>query len=106
MKKALPLLIAFSILSAKCFSQTVVTAEDAKGKAKEFYERADNDYAFGKFWMADSLLNMAVKEKDNFIDAWLLIGRINLESLKKYQEAEAAFQKVKLLQPDYMGDVE
>jgi tetratricopeptide (TPR) repeat protein len=101
----LPLLVVTLLLSISCFSQNVVTAEDAKGKAKEYYERADNDYAFGKLWQADSLLNLAVKEKDNFIDAWLLIGQINLEFLKKYDVALNAYQKAKLLQPDYTGDI-
>jgi hypothetical protein len=101
----LPLLAVTLILSISCFAQNVVTAEDAKGKAKEYYDRADNDYAFRKYWQADSLLKLAVKEKDNFIDAWLLIGQINLEIFKKYDVARQAFEKVKLLQPDYMGDV-
>ncbi len=93
-------------LSTSCFAQDVITKQDAKGKAKEYFERADNDFTFGKLELADSLANMAVKEKDNFIDAWLLIGQINLEFLKKYDVALAAFQKSKLLQADYTGDID
>ena len=86
--------IAFSIT---CYSQEIITKQDAKGNAKEYFDRADNVYTFGKLELADSLANMAVKEKDNFIDAWLLIAEINLEHLRRYDVALAAFQKSKLL---------
>ncbi|MFN8324000.1 MAG: OmpA family protein [Chitinophagales bacterium] len=87
-------------------SAQVTTRNNAKGKAKEFFDRADHDYAFGKLFMADSLAHEAVREKDNFIDAWLLIGQMNLEYLKNYKEAEKAFEKVKLLQADYISDAD
>ena len=92
--------------SASAFSQSVITREDAKGNAKDYFERADNDYAFGKLEKADSLLHLAVKEKDNFIDAWLLIGQINLEYMRGYDEAKKAFEKVKLLQANYVSDID
>lgn len=84
----------------------VITKDNAKGRAKELFDRADHDYAFGKLWLADSLLHEAAKEKDNFIDAWALIGQINLEYLNNYSEAQKAFEKVKLLQANYLPDVD
>jgi len=44
---------------------------------------------------------MAVKEKDNFIDAWILIGKINSEALKNYTESARAYEKAKALKADY-----
>jgi outer membrane protein OmpA-like peptidoglycan-associated protein/tetratricopeptide (TPR) repeat protein len=84
----------------------ITTKENAKGNAKEFFFRADNDFAFGKLEQADSLLKLAVTEKDNFIDAWILIGQINLEYLRNFKRATDAFEKVKLLQANYLTDVE
>ena len=103
MKKLLvALVLAFPVF---CFSQ-VVTKENAKGKAKELFDKADNSFAFGKLFLADSLLHDAVKEKDNFIDAWMLLGQINLEYLKNFEEAKKGYEKVKLLQANYLSDVD
>ncbi len=57
------------------------------------------------FAAADSFLHLAVKEKDNFIDAWILIGKLNSEGLKNYTEAARAYEKVKALKADYDLDV-
>ncbi len=88
------------------FSQQYLTAETAKGKAKDFYQLGDNDLQLGRLAGADSFLHMAVKEKDNFIDAWAEIGQMDLEYLHRYDEAAQAFEKVKLLDKDYMRDVD
>lgn len=103
--KNLVLLSAVLFLSLTAFSQTIITKETAKGKAKEYYDMADNDVAYRKFWAADSFAHMAVKEKDNFIDAWLLIGDINAQVLKNYDEGCKAYEKVKTLKADYYGDL-
>ncbi|MBL0309201.1 MAG: PD40 domain-containing protein [Bacteroidetes bacterium] len=84
----------------------VITKETVRGNAKEFYERGDNSYAFGKLEQADSLLRLAVQEKPTFIDAWLLIGQINLEYLNQYEKAFQAYQTVKTLQANYLSDVD
>lgn len=90
---------------ALCFAQ-LTTIDNARGAAKEYYEKADHHYAFGRLEMADSLLHLAVKEKDNFIDAWILMGQINLQFLKHFDVATKAYEKVKLLKSDYLSDVE
>lgn len=100
------LTIIFSLTASISFSQYITTVESAKGLAKQYYEMGNNDYAFGKLEQADSLLHLAVKEKDNFIDAWILLGQINLEFMKKYDDAIACYQKVKALKEDYLGDVD
>lgn len=90
---------------ALCFAQ-VTTIDNARGAAKDYYEKADHHYAFGRLEMADSLFHLAVKEKDNFIDAWILMGQINLQFLKHFDVAAKAYEKVKLLKSDYLSDVE
>jgi outer membrane protein OmpA-like peptidoglycan-associated protein/tetratricopeptide (TPR) repeat protein len=87
-------------LSVATFAQ-IATADQVKGKAGEYYTRADYDYQYGKFNAADSFAHMAVKEKDNFIDAWILIGKINSEALKNYTESARAYEKAKALKADY-----
>ena len=86
------------------FSQ-IVTKDQVKGKAAENYTRGDFDFQYMKFAAADSFLHLAVKEKDNFIDAWILIGKLNSEGLKNYTEAARAYEKVKALKADYDLDV-
>src|SRR5690349_8455494 len=106
MNKRLAFLFAVVFMHCAVFSQNVITKEDAKGRAKEFYDRADNDFAFGKLYLADSFAREATREKDNFIDAWLLIGVINLDHLNRYDVAQKAFEKVKLLLPGYVNDID
>ena len=101
-KFIVPFVLMFPLFS---FSQ-VITKENAKGRAKELFDKADNSFAFGKLFLADSLLHDAIKEKDNFIDAWLLLGQINLEYLKNFEEAKKGYEKVKLLQANYLSDVD
>jgi outer membrane protein OmpA-like peptidoglycan-associated protein/Tfp pilus assembly protein PilF len=93
------------LLPVFAFSQ-VTTKETAKGKALEYFTRGDNDIAYQHFAAADSFLHLAVKEKDNFIDAWVLIGQLNSQGMRNYPEAIRAYEKVKLLQANYMGDVD
>lgn len=94
------------LLMPVCSFAQVTTIDNAKGAAKEYYEKADHHFAFGRLEMADSLLRMAVKEKDNFIDAWILMGQINLQFLKRFEVATNAYLKVKELKSDYLSDVE
>lgn len=104
MNKPLTLLLAI-LLPALAFAQ-VTTKETAKGKALEYFQRGDNDIALGHYQAGDSLLHLAVKEKDNFIDAWIMIGQFHAQVLRNYPEAIRAFEKVKQLQADYMYDVD
>lgn len=93
------------ILPGLIFAQ-VLTKENAKGRPGEYYQRGDNNYAYGNYLIADSFLHMAVKEKDNFIDAWILIGEVNLQGLKNNKEAVRAYEKVRSLQADYDPEVD
>jgi outer membrane protein OmpA-like peptidoglycan-associated protein len=84
----------------------ITTKETAKGKALEYFTMGDNDIAYQHFAAADSFLHMAVKEKDNFIDAWIMIGQLNSQGMRNYPEAIRAYLKVKQLKADYMADVD
>ncbi len=96
------LFCAFFLVAMPVFAiGQIVTKDDVKGKVAEHYTRGDYDFQYGRFAIADSFLHMAVKEKDNFIDAWIMIGQVNAEGLKNYKEAVRAYEKAKLLKSDY-----
>ena len=95
------LFLAGIVTPAFIFSQQVITKDNVKGKAKEFYEAA---YVSRNITLSDSFARISVKEKPNFIDRWILIGDNSLY-LKKYDEAVKAYEKVKALKADYMYDV-
>lgn len=97
-------LLFVSALLGSCATAQITTKETAKGKAKEYYDRADMDIAYQKFYMADSLLQLAVKEKDNFIDAWLMIGELQSRVMRNYEKAANAYEKAITLQSDYSPD--
>jgi len=95
------LIINFS----SCALAQVTYKDNAKGKAKEMYEKADFDVAYGKYEQAEQSARLAIADKDNFIDAWILIGQLNAQAFKKWEKAAEAYEKVKLLNETYMGDV-
>ena len=101
-----PIAKAFAFVSLSAFSLStsaqIVTKETVKGSAKENYEMA---YISRNMALSDSLALLAVKEKPNFIDGWLLVGD-NKFFLKQYEEAAKAFEKVKSLKADYLYDIE
>lgn len=97
-------LLLVSALLGSCATAQITTKETAKGKAKEYYDRADMDIAYQKFYIADSLLQLAVKEKDNFIDAWLMIGELQSRVMRNYEKAANAYEKAITLQSDYSPD--
>ena len=99
MNKLFCLLFLFAFPAS--VSSQIVTKDEVKGKAAEYYQRGDFDFQYMKLAAADSFLRMAVKEKDNFIDAWILLGRLNSEGTKNYKAAAVAYEKVKLLKADY-----
>lgn len=103
-KPLLCFVLLFTINNVK--AQQITTKETAKGKALEYYTMGDNDIAYQHFAAADSFLHLAVKEKDNFIDAWILIGQLNSQGMRNYPEAIRAYNKVKQLKADYMVDVD
>lgn len=104
-----PVAKAFAFVSLLMLSLSAVaqitTAETAKGKAKEYFIMADNDVAYRKYYAADSFARLAVKEKDNFIDAWMLIGELNMNVFSNYKEGCKAYEKVKALDANYYPDV-
>lgn len=106
MNKPISAFLFFLFLVQLGNAQSIITKQTAKGKALEYYTQADNDVAFNKLYMADSLLGMAVADKSNFIDAWILLGQVNSQGLRNFEKAANAFEKVKLLKPDYWQEVD
>jgi len=100
------ILLLSALLPASVFAQNIITKQTAKGKALEYYTMGDNDIAYQKFVAADSFLHLAVQQKENFIDAWILIGQLNSQGMKNYPEAIRAYEKVKALQADYLKEVD
>jgi outer membrane protein OmpA-like peptidoglycan-associated protein/tetratricopeptide (TPR) repeat protein len=93
-------LLAVLTLPFFSFSQ-LVTTENLKGKAKERFEVA---IASRNIAFTDSVLQLVLAEKPNFIDGWEVLGK-NLFFLKKYEEAAKTYEKVKVLKADYFGDI-
>ncbi len=106
MRKLILATAVFAVVSAKAQFKTITTKDDAKGDAKMYFDMADHDFAFGKLDAADSIFRLAIKEKDNFIDAWIMLGQINSEYRRKFPLAIEAYEKVKLLKADYLADID
>lgn len=99
MKKSLVLLLlSFSL--AQIFAQGI-TYDHAKRKAKDLFDEGNNAYAFAKVTTAETALNEAIKEEPRFVDAYWVLGLVELEYTEKYKEAALAFEKVKQLKSDF-----
>lgn len=94
------------IFGAVISNAQVITSADVKGRARDCFEKADRDIAYGKWQQGDSLLRQAVSEKPNFIDAWLMLGQLNADNIKDYKEAVTAFEKAKSIKADYSPDID
>jgi outer membrane protein OmpA-like peptidoglycan-associated protein/Tol biopolymer transport system component len=105
MNSKLILLFLFSSGFSLSVVAQVTYKDNAKGKAKEYYEKADFDVAYGKYEQAEEAARLAIADKDNFIDAWILVGQLNAQAFKKWEKAADAYERVKLLNEGYMGDV-
>ncbi|MCS6819584.1 MAG: hypothetical protein NZ522_06485, partial [Chitinophagales bacterium] len=87
MKYCLPTIIFCSAFLSSCLAQYVTYDKGAGRKAKELYEQADRALAFGNAKEASDFLKQAVASQHNFIDAWYLLGVIQLDNLKDYKDA-------------------
>ncbi len=91
----------FSLLTATAGAQIILTVDNIKGNARENYMAA---YITKNFERSDSLVKLAVQEKPNFIDGWILLGDNKFRE-KQYDEAARAYEKVKSLKEDYVYDI-
>ncbi len=102
MKPIISLLL--SCLLVTCLSaqpgNTIVTKKTVKGKAKKYYEEGRKLSFSGKLNDALKVFNKALEEEPNFIDVQLQVAGIYYEQ-KAYEKAEAGFEKVITLAPDY-----
>jgi outer membrane protein OmpA-like peptidoglycan-associated protein len=82
------------------FSQAV-TYDHAKRRAQTHFDAGNNAYAFGRYVMADSLLKIAIESEKNFIEAHWLLGNMDLENQRKFDEAVKELKIVEQLNPDF-----
>ena len=83
-KKILLFFFVNLLLLSACAQIGVVTYDNVKHKAKDFFDDGNKAYAFGKYQEADSLLKLSVKQEKNFIDAHWLLAMIYLENNRNY----------------------
>ena len=102
MKPIISLLL--SCLLVTCLSaqpgNTIVTKKTVKGKAKKYYEEGRKLSFSGKLNDALKVFNKALEEEPNFIDVQLQVAGIYYEQ-KAYEKAEAGFEQVITVAPDY-----
>lgn len=82
------------------FAQAV-TYDHAKKRAQAHFDAGNNAYAFGRYVMADSLLKIAIESEKNFIEAHWLLGNMDLENQRKFDEAVKELKIVEQLNPDF-----
>lgn len=99
--KILFTLVAFFFFSCAAQAQPLPDSGTKNKKAKELKDQAINQFKAGQFEMALGTVNKALERDEKFIDAWMLKGDI-LAALLKYTEAEQAFDKVLLINADYI----
>jgi hypothetical protein len=75
------LLLLFVCNFSSCAIAQVTYKDNAKGKAKEYYEKADFDVAYGKYEQAEETARMAIADKDNFIDAANGVKKVKMDKL-------------------------
>jgi outer membrane protein OmpA-like peptidoglycan-associated protein/tetratricopeptide (TPR) repeat protein len=93
-------LIAFLLIFQSGFSQGV-TYDHAKKRAQTHYDAGNNAYAFGHYEAADSLLKLAIESEHNFIDAHWLLGIVDLDGLRRFDDAAKELKIVEQLNPGY-----
>jgi tetratricopeptide (TPR) repeat protein len=82
------------------FAQAV-TYDHAKRRAQSHFDAGNNAYAFGRYVMADSLLKIAIESEKNFIEAHWLLGNMDLENQRKFDEAVKELKIVEQLNPNF-----
>ena len=95
------LLFILSWIGVTALQAQAVTYDHAHKKAQALYDYGNNDYAFGKYAAADSLLKLAIESEKNFIEAHWLLGNIYLENQRKFDEAVTELKTVEQLNPSY-----
>ena len=86
------------------FSQTI-TYDRASKKSKELYDEAYNATATGRSKNAVDLLKQATSSQSSFIDAWYLMGVLQLENLRDYSGAIVSLEKTNQLNPDFKSEL-
>lgn len=99
MNRLLSVLI-LGLVSLHLTAQTYTTKENAKGKAKKFYERGMEYSRNGNDQKAAKDFEAALREAPDFIDAQLYLAG-SLANLKMMSEAEEAFERALAIDSTY-----
>lgn len=86
-------------------AQVVTYEKGANKRSKDLFEQADNALAFGKYNEAADLLKQATANQSGFIDAWFVLGILQMENVKDYAAAVASLEKVNTLDPNYKPEL-
>jgi outer membrane protein OmpA-like peptidoglycan-associated protein len=104
MKKIVSFL--FSIFFSVLIQAQVATLEKgATKRSKDLFEQADRAIAFGNYKEAVDLLKQATASQSNFIDAWFVLGVLQMENIKDYAAAVISLEKVNALAPNYKPEL-
>ncbi len=101
-------IIAFTFLSFFVFQfafSQVVTYDKASKRAKEQYDEAYDLYATGRAKNAIEALKQLTSSNSNFIDAWYLLGVLQIEVARNYPAAVSALEKANQLNPDFKNEL-
>lgn len=106
MNYLLRLIIVFLLCGFYVSQAQVVTYEKgANKKSRELFEQADKAIAFGNSKEAADLLKQATASQSNFIDAWFILGVMQMDNLKDYAAAVVSLEKVNSLDPNYKPEL-
>ncbi|MCB9052599.1 MAG: PD40 domain-containing protein [Lewinellaceae bacterium] len=90
----------FFSLTFSLSAQSYLTEKDVSGKTLKLYEEARQHINAVRNTEALEALEKALQREPTFIDAQLMYGDLNLQ-MKRYAQAEEAFEKGLALGPDY-----
>lgn len=99
------LLLGFIFCFTFSQSQTVTFEKGANKRSKELFEQADRAMAFGNYKDAADFLKQATSNQSSFIDAWFVLGIIQMENIKDYAAAVVSLEKVNALDPNYKPEL-
>lgn len=78
-----------------------VTYATAKKKLAELYDRAGTAHAMGNYTDAEKILQEAIRQEPNFVDAWWSLGKLYLDQFNDPQKAIQACKMVTQLDAEH-----
>lgn len=99
------LLFLFFTGFASYGQQMVTYDKGATKKSRDLYDEAYNATATGRSRNAVDLLKQATANQGGFIDAWYLMGVLQMENLRDYPAAVLSLEKVNQLNPEFKNEL-